>query len=78
MKIIDIIVRKEKMADGQIGLACWAQLEDGSHIASASPWRNTLGMWASNAEEREPAEIAAHLRCFAKAIEEAAQKSKAA
>lgn len=68
MKITDLIVTKEGP-----DLACRVTLEDGSQIGAASPWRNTSGIWASDDEARSPAEIAAILRNFARAIEDAAK-----
>ncbi len=71
MKITDILVEKR---DSELGpdLTCRITLEDGSQIAAMAPWRNTLGLWASKSDARAPAEIAAVLRNFARAIEEAA------
>lgn len=73
MKIIDLAVTK-------VGpdLVCRVTLADGSKIGSDLPWRNPLGIWASDDDARSPGEIAAVLRNFARAIEEAAARDKAA
>jgi hypothetical protein len=73
MKIIDLAVTK----DG-LDLTCRVTLEDGSQIGSDLPWRNPLGIWASDDDARSPAEVAAVLRNFARAIEDAAARAKAA
>jgi len=73
MKIIDIAVTKNGP-----DLTCRVTLEDGSQIGSDLPWRNPIGIWASDDEARFPAEISAVLRNFARAIEEAAARDKAA
>jgi hypothetical protein len=77
MKIIDINVRKETVVNG-VALICSVTKEDGSQIESVMPWHNTRGIWASEQDVREPAEIAAWLRNFAAAIERAADEVKAA
>jgi hypothetical protein len=78
MKITDIKIAKEEFEGGAIGLACRCTLENGEQIEAGSIWRNTNGLWASDSDAREPAEIAATLRSFAKAIDEAGRGSKAA
>lgn len=78
MKITDIVIRREELADGQGGLTCIATLADGSLLGSGVVWRSRLGLWASDSDERDPAEIAAHLRNFARAIEDAAKEKSAA
>lgn len=77
MKITNLVIRKEELADGTIGLVCRATFNNGNEIAAAASWRNQRGIWASDAEERDPEEIAAHLRNFARAIERAAEEALA-
>lgn len=69
MKITDIAITKETVDDTDI-LRCLITLDDGQQKQCVVPWRNEMGLWASPNAGREPAEIAAYLRCFARAIEE--------
>jgi hypothetical protein len=77
MKIIDISIRKETVSNG-VAITCTVTTEDGKQIESVMPWHNPRGIWASEQDAREPAEIAAWLRSFAAAIERAADEAKAA
>lgn len=70
MKITDLEVKKETVEGVEV-LRCRITLEDGHQKESVVYWRNEMGLWASASSERDPAEIAAYLRAFARAIEEA-------
>lgn len=72
MKIMDI-----RVSGSGNHLVCTMTWEDGSQSEAAAIWRSQAGMWPSDSDAREPAEVAAHLRGFARAIEEFA-KAKAA
>lgn len=77
MKITALTVERRDN-DGEPALVCTVTWEDGSQSAAAHRWRNPLGLWASPDEARDPAEICAVLRNFARSIEDYARKSEAA
>lgn len=72
MKVIDLLIRKETVAD-EVVLVCTITLDDGHQLESSAPWHNPRGIWASDSDQRESAEIAAHLRCFAASIDKSAK-----
>lgn len=63
MKITNLKIRRS-----QGMLYCKFDTTEGKFECNV-PWKNTRGLWASESQEREPAEIAAFLRQFAAAIE---------
>jgi hypothetical protein len=75
MKITNISIAKE-VHESKTFLVCRVATDHGDFSASTL-WRGVNGIWASTAEEREPAEIAAMLRLFAKAIEREAREEGA-
>jgi len=76
MKITALTVHRDENA-GDPALVCTVTFEDGSQSYGAHPWRNPLGLWASPGEARDPAEISAVLRNFARAIEDHVKKAAA-
>lgn len=77
MKITALTVDRQEN-DGDPALVCTVTFEDGSQACSVHPWRNSLGLWASPDEARDPAEISAVLRNFARSIEDYVKARQAA
>lgn len=76
MRITNLSIGREPMDDGNPGIVCRATLVTGEQLGCALPWINLHSYWASDSEERHPAELAACLRQFADAIEKAAELPK--
>ena len=77
MKITALTVERREN-NGDPALVCTVTFEDGSQAESIHQWRNPLGLWASPDEARQPAEISAVLRNFARSIEEYVKARSAA
>jgi hypothetical protein len=77
MKIKALTVTREENG-GNPALMCTVTWADGTQSCAAHPWRNPFGIWASPDEARDPNEICAVLRNFARAIEDAAKERAAA
>lgn len=72
MKISALTVTRDEN-DGDPALVCTVTWEDGSQSRAVHQWRNQRGIWASPDEARDPAEICAALRNFARSIEDYAK-----
>lgn len=69
MKMITDIAVGKKHVGGADCIVCTVTAEDGATGECVGPWISENGIWASRGEARNPAEIAAWLRNFARAIE---------
>jgi hypothetical protein len=76
MKIVDIAIKREDV-DGVQMLTCIVTPQRGELFGCSVPWLNERGLWPSLGEARDPAEIAAWLRNFARAIDQYAQAEAA-